>query len=79
MNDRTARFIEQALAEAPEPEPAPIIAAEHCGDTCGEPGCHYGCDPVTCVTAAFDIAAEAWADMYRDDDYCDTCGGDCTL
>lgn len=79
MNAQTVAILEAYFNEGAEPEssePLPM-AATHCGDTCGDPRCHYQCDPVTCLEAAFEAQREASYDYWSDE--CDTCGGDCTL
>jgi hypothetical protein len=80
VNAQTIAILEAEL-NGIEPDdfgPAPF-ATSHCGDTCGDPRCHYQCDPVTCLEAAFEAQREAALDYWADDDYCDTCNGTCTL
>ena len=77
MNAETIAILE-AYINDPEPESLDQpMATSHCGDTCGDPRCHYGCDPVTCVSAAWELYVDLTTPW--DDDYCGTCNGKCTL
>jgi hypothetical protein len=78
VNAQTIAILE-AYINDPEPEsndPLPL-ATSHCGDTCGDPRCHYQCDPVTCLSAAWEAYIDATTPW--DDDYCESCNGTCTL
>lgn len=79
MTAQTIAILETYLNAGADPEPfePEPLATTHCGDTCGDPRCHYQCDPVTCLTAAWEAYVEATTPW--DDDYCEPCNGTCTL
>jgi hypothetical protein len=79
MNAQTIHILEAEYNAGTDPsdfEPLPLQDAsiDHCD--CGSIGCHYHCDPVTCMQAAWEAYFEATVDWDGD---CDTCNGPCTL
>ena len=66
-------YLNEREPESIEPEP---LASVHCGDTCGDPRCHYQCDPRTCIEAAYESMRDSFI---MDEPECDVCNGPCTL